>query len=210
MITAPNKPFYKVISLFIKSVILFFSFYYIYEKLKEAPTTLDLSTLFSKENWFLTSAVLILMIANWSIEAIKWKLLVEPLEKINFIHSMKGVLSGVTVSIFTPNRIGEFAGRVFFLNKSDKIQATIMSLIGSVAQLLVTVIGGVLAFYILEKKYYDFFQIEEFVSVNILFLMIVFFLIISAIVLYVVYMKQKNAEKFKKYFDTFKMHSRKI
>lgn len=209
MIPAKNKPLYKVISLFIKSAILFFSFYYIYDKLKEAPLILDVPMLFSKENRWYTVSLLLLMIANWSVEAIKWKRLIEPLEKINFNQSLKGVLAGVTISIFTPNRIGEFAGRVFFLKQSDKIQATILSLIGSIAQLIVTLVAGILAFYILEKKYYDFFQIETFVSVNLLFLIFLLLIALSAMVIYFVLKKQPQSEKFKKYFDTLKLHSKK-
>lgn len=209
MSTSQNKPYYKVISLFIKSVILIFSFYYIFQKLRQAPMVFDFPALFLPENIFYFFAIILLMFLNWSLEAFKWKLLIAPLEKINFSASIKGVLAGITISIFTPNRVGEFAGRVFFLNQSDKIQATIMSLIGSLAQLLVTIIAGVLAFYMLEKKYYDFFQIEEFISLNALFLILIFLIIGIAILAYLVYTKQKSSEKFKKYINTFMLHSRK-
>lgn len=209
MSTSQNKPYYKVISLFIKSVILFFSFYYIYNKLNEAPLVLDFPNLFSSENLLYTLGIILLMFLNWSIEAVKWKMLIAPLEQINFSSALKGVLSGVTISIFTPNRVGEFAGRVFFLNKSDKIQATIMSLIGSLAQLSVTIIAGVLAFFMLEKKYYDFFQIEQFISVNTLFLIIALLLISFSIAIYLLIKKRKSSENFKKYFDTYKLHSKK-
>lgn len=207
MIVSPNKPLYKVISLFIKSAILFFSFYYIYEKLNEAPTALNLSALFSKENWFYTTAIFLLMFVNWGIEAFKWRLLIAPLETIDIKSSFKGVLLGVTISIFTPNRVGEFTGRIFFLEKADKVQATLMSLIGSVMQLLVTVIAGVLAFFLLEKKYYDFFQTEQFVSTNVL----LFVFVLLAVIVVVVYMilKKQTPSRFKKYIDTFKLHSSK-
>ena len=166
-------------------------------------------TLFSIDIIIYVFAIILLMFLNWSLEAFKWKLLIAPLEKINFSASIKGVLAGVTISIFTPNRVGEFAGRVFFLNQADKIQATILSLIGSRAQLLVTIIAGVFAFYMLEKKYYDFFQIEQFISVNTLFLIFVLLIIGLSILTYVVYVKQKSSEKIKKYIYTFKLHSRK-
>lgn len=209
MSTSQNKSYYKVISLFIKSVILFFSFYYIYNKLNEAPLILDFPSFFSSENLFYTLGIILLMFLNWSIEAFKWKILIAPLEQINFSSALIGVLSGVTISIFTPNRVGEFAGRVFFLIKSDKIQATIMSLIGSLAQLSVTIIAGLLAFFMLEKKYYDFFQIEQFVSLNILFLIFVLLLISFSIAIYLLIKKRKSSEKFKKYIDTYKLHSKK-
>ena len=207
MIVSPNKPFYKVISLFIKSLILFFSFYYIYNKLNEAPMILDLSVLFSNDNWFFTIAIVFLMFVNWGIEALKWRLLIAPIETIDIKSSFKGVLLGVTISIFTPNRVGEFAGRIFFLEKADKVQATLMSLIGSVMQLLVTVIAGVLAFFLLEKTYYDFFQTEQFVSTNVL--LFVFVLVVAILVVVYTILKKQTPSRFKKYIDTFKLHSSK-
>ena len=73
-----NKSFYKVISLFIKSAILFFSFYYIWDILNDAPQLFQLGVLFSSKNLIATLFVLFLMFVNWSLEAYKWKLLVEP------------------------------------------------------------------------------------------------------------------------------------
>src|ERR1700746_3482957 len=96
-----NKRVYKVISLFIKSVILILSLYYIYDKIDHAPMVLaDLPFLFSKENSVYTLLILLLMLVNWSIEALKWKILIAPLETITFLSSYKAVLTGVTVSIF--------------------------------------------------------------------------------------------------------------
>ena len=209
MIASQNKPYYKVISLFIKSVILFLSFYYIYDKLNQSPMILDLPVLFSAENSLFTSAIFILMFVNWGLEAFKWKLLIAPLEMINFQSAVKGVLAGVTISIFTPNRVGEFAGRIFFLERSDKIQATVMSLIGSFIQLSITVIAGVLAFFVLEKKYYDFFLTEQFVSTDLLLLIIVLFGFFAGIVLYIFLKKRKTSGRFAKYIETFKKHSQK-
>ena len=158
MNVSQNKPFYKVISLFIKSVILFFSFYYIWKRLTEASASLNFSQLFTLENSFFILLILLLMFVNWTLEALKWKLLIAPLESISYKTSLKGIFAGITMSIFTPNRVGEFAGRVFFLEKADKIQASIMSLIGSVMQLLVTIIAGVLGYYLLEKSITIFFK----------------------------------------------------
>ncbi len=207
MIASQNTPFYKVISLFIKSVILFFSFYYIYDKLNHAPLILDLSTLFSSENKWFTLFIVALMFVNWGLEALKWKLLIAPLEPIGFKSSLKGILCGITMSIFTPNRIGEFAGRVFFLEKADKIQASLMSLIGSFFQLSVTIIAGIFAFFILEKKYYDFFQIQQFISTNDLFFLIAAFILFAVVIVFILFRNKNTSEKFKKYIDTFKIHS---
>lgn len=196
MDTAQNKPYRKFISLFIKSAILFFSFYYIWQKLSQTPSIFDLPALFSASNWWMTLAVIVLMFVNWGLEAWKWKLLVSPLEVISFWNSLKGVLSGITISIFTPNRIGEFAGRVFFLQKADKTQATFLSLVGSVIQLAVTVFAGILAFVFLEKKYYDFFRTEQVISTDAILLLLLLFIGAAVAVFFVLKSKSTLLKKY--------------
>jgi lysylphosphatidylglycerol synthase-like protein len=205
-----NKRFYKVISLFIKSGILIFSLYYIWEKLND--TQLNYAAfpeLFSGSNAFVFTLILALMVVNWSIEAFKWKLLIAPLEEIGFRSSVKAVLAGVTISIFTPNRVGEFAGRVFFLEKADKIKASLMSLAGSFLQLTVTIIAGVLAYYILQNSYYDFFQMEQFISTNMLLLFILLLFIVIGGVVFFLVINDQRFPWFKKYVDLFKMYPKK-
>ncbi|MBK7172019.1 MAG: flippase-like domain-containing protein [Bacteroidales bacterium] len=89
--------------------------------------------------------VMLLMLANWGIEAIKWKRLVSEVENISFIKAFQSVITGVTVSIFTPNRTGEFIGRAFILKKGDPLQAVLLTLVGSFSQLLVTLLAGSVA-----------------------------------------------------------------
>lgn len=149
------------------------------------------------------------MFVNWGLEAFKWKVLIKPLESISFKASLKGIFSGITMSIFTPNRVGEFAGRIFFLEKADKVQASIMSLIGSVMQLLVTIIAGFLGYFLLEKKYYDFFQTEQFISTDSLFIFIGSVTLVIVVIVFVMLKKQNRFTRFKKYIELLKMHSKK-
>ncbi len=141
------KRLHKVISLLIKSIILILSFFYIWQKINEADKWILFPTLFFSSNLILLFFVIAFMLINWSLEAMKWKLLIATIEPISFLSSLRSIFAGVTVSIFTPNRIGEFAGRVFFLEKADKVQATMRSLIGSVAQFVITVCAGLIALF---------------------------------------------------------------
>ena len=151
-----NKRFYKVISLLIKTIILILSFWYIWAKINAANTSIDFIDLFNRPTIFFLSLTLLLMPVNWGLEAWKWKTLIHPLEHISFVKSLKSILSGVTISIFTPNRIGEFVGRIFFLEKADKIKATIKSLVGSIIQLVVTILIGLTAIYFYYNNGYTF------------------------------------------------------
>ena len=91
---------------------------------------------------FLLIIVLILMGFNWFLETAKWKLLLEYISPTGWLRCLRSVLSGVTVSILTPNRIGEFAGRVLHLEKGVRVKAAIASVIGSMNQLLITILAG--------------------------------------------------------------------
>jgi uncharacterized protein with PQ loop repeat len=140
-----NKPLYKVISLLLKTTIFVLSIWYIFQKLTNADTTLNFDSLVTKTNWLYFSAALLLVIFNWGIEAAKWKYMIQKIERISYPTALKSILSGVTISIFTPNRMGEFAGRVFYLKNADKLKATFISLIGSGFQLLITLLTGIIA-----------------------------------------------------------------
>lgn len=94
--------------------------------------------------------VLILMLFNWGLEARKWQLLVKPLEEVSFLRSFSAVMSGVSLSINTPNRIGEYGGRILYLRNRNKLKAIAATIVGSFSQLIMTIIFGLtgLVYYI--------------------------------------------------------------
>lgn len=84
---------------------------------------------------------------NWGLEALKWKYLVRNIETVSFSTAFRAFFNGVTVSFFTPNRSGEFAGRILYLQESNRVRGALLSVVGSSAQLLVTVQAGGVALY---------------------------------------------------------------
>lgn len=98
--------------------------------------------LVSSEAVFTFLIVLLLMVLNWGVEAQKWLLLMIPFKTIRFSQSYGAVLAGLTVSVFTPNRIGEFFGRVLSLSFKNPVFAMLSTLAGSFAQLMVTIVFG--------------------------------------------------------------------
>jgi hypothetical protein len=202
-----NKHFYKVISLFIKSTILILSFWYIWQKIKNTPNKIHFSDLTTTSNLLYFVLVCLLMLVNWSLEALKWQTLITPLESISFSKAIKSILAGVTISIFTPNRTGEFIGRVFFLDEANKIQASVISIVGSGIQLLITIIAGVSAYYFLEANYSHLFQNQSILSDNLLYLIIAF-IFIACILFFIYYFRNKILTKYKKYIDAFSSYSK--
>lgn len=95
--------------------------------------------------------VLFLMPLNWCLETGKWLLLMRPIETISYRRALKAVLAGLTFSLFTPNRIGEYSGRVLMVSKGKRLQSVFSIFVGIGSQWLVLLLGGwwslMLAFY---------------------------------------------------------------
>ena len=128
--------------------------------------------------------IFILMFINWGIESVKWKLLMKPLEKFTFYKSIKSVFAGCSITMLTPNRTGEFGGRILFVKPENRIKAISTTILGSISQLAITVFAGSIG--ICYLKYFSGFEtkIEKlpwifndlFLFVNILLTFILFLL----------------------------------
>jgi hypothetical protein len=96
------------------------------------------------------AVLLLLMIVNWGLETIKWRVLIGRIEKVGFLRAFMAVMTGVSVSIFLPNRSGEYLGRVFILEKANRMEGVLITIIGSISQMIITIamgLFGFLAFY---------------------------------------------------------------
>jgi uncharacterized membrane protein YbhN (UPF0104 family) len=93
-------------------------------------------------NWYLLLVVLVLGIVNWGIETYKWRFLIYNVKQISFLHAFRLVLTGITISLITPNRVGEIPARAYLLK-----QLVYYTFIGSYAQLLLTWIMGLIGLY---------------------------------------------------------------
>ena len=147
----------KKIGLIIKLSIVALSFWFLYQKIfaneSIEQTKHQFLNLIQKESYIDLFFVFALMIVNWSIDAVKWRFLISKIEKVSFWLSLKAVFLGITVSMFTPNRIGEFGGRVFCLSQADRIKAVLITIFGNVNQLITTLIFGLLALVLFASEY---------------------------------------------------------
>lgn len=91
---------------------------------------------------FLISVVL-LMPLNWTLETKKWQVLTSKSSKLSFITSLRSVLAGLNTGYITPNRIGEFAGRIVFLPDKDRWSGVLLSVVNSLSQNIVMTLFGV-------------------------------------------------------------------
>lgn len=110
-----------------------------------------------------------LMPVNWIFETMKWRVLIRNIETISFTKSFAAIIAGVTLSIFTPNRIGEYGGRILFVKAENNWKIVIATLVGSFSQLLVILSMGMLGFAYFVGNY---FEIESYLLRGVLFIMI--------------------------------------
>jgi hypothetical protein len=121
-------------------------FYSLYKQIKAQPNlqqSIDLvkQAPFGAQAWKFW-LVVSLVFVNWGFEAKKWQVLLKTIQRISFFTAYKSVLSGVTLSLNTPNRIGEYGGRILYVKEGNRIKAISLSIAGSISQLLITLIMG--------------------------------------------------------------------
>lgn len=92
--------------------------------------------------WLLLA--LLMMPVNWLLEALKWQILLKPVEQISLSRSFVGVLAGISVAIFTPNRTGEYFGRIWILRQKNRAAGVSITIAGSLAQSTITFLVGLL------------------------------------------------------------------
>ena len=92
--------------------------------------------------WKLVLTV-VLMFVNWALEARKWQIVVRKVQYLSFFQSWKAVFTGTTLAFFTPNRIGEYMGRILYLGEGKRIKAISLTIVCSMGQLLVTLWAGI-------------------------------------------------------------------
>lgn len=83
-----------------------------------------------------------LMWVNWALEAAKWRISILPLQRIGFLQAFKAILAGACIACFTPNRVGEYLGRMLYIDNEKKIMSVAPTIVCSMAQMLVTLLAG--------------------------------------------------------------------
>ena len=92
-----------------------------------------------------------LMPMNWLLEGLKWKTLLAKQEQMSLNEATKSVLIGVASGIFTPNRVGEFAGKIISLKNTAPIIGIKLNLLAGAAQLLATLFFGTVALFFIQE-----------------------------------------------------------
>lgn len=93
-------------------------------------------------NWGWLLMAVALMPFNWYCEVLKWQPFVARYTPLSKAKAFAAVLAGVSVSLFTPNRVGEFGGRLLFVPPDSRWIATLVNFTGNLSQFLVLLSAG--------------------------------------------------------------------
>ncbi len=171
----------KILGYSFKVIIVVLAAYFIYHKLSNNTNLQNFLNLIRELNsvkvGFVLSLVVFLMFVNWFLESAKWKFLISKIETITFYRAVESVFCGLTWAIFTPNRIGEYGGRIFFLSPRKRIKGIIAMSVGQIAQMVITNILGALA---LLWFIYNFKPLDQwlFVAISVLVIGFCFFFLL--------------------------------
>ena len=162
-----TKQFFLVL---IKLSIVVGAFYFIYSKLAENENLQFNEFLaFLKENdTFSTKNIvflLVLSIFNWFFEIVKWQYLVKTVKKISFRDALEQSLGGLTASLITPNRIGDYGAKAVYFAKQFRKRIVLLNLLGNMAQMTITTIFGVVGLIVFVNRYQievDYYRVARF------------------------------------------------
>ncbi|MEO7978591.1 hypothetical protein [Flavobacterium sp.] len=151
MISIPHKA-KQFLVLLIKLLIVGGAFYFIYNQLANNDK-LDWQkfiTVFSKNQSVLgIGFILLLSVLNRYFEILKWQNLAKVIHPISLGEATKQVLAALTAGIFTPNGIGEYAGKALYFQKSEAKKVVFLNLICNGIQMILTVLFGTIGLLII-------------------------------------------------------------
>ena len=142
-----------------KILVVLLTHYLLHQAVFTAPDTLlswqqILESALSSSFSGLFILVAILIPVNWGFEARKWQLLGSKLEPMTFASAYRAVMVGLTLGFITPNRLGDYAGRVLELKSRQRLEAIGAIFIGRYCQLVATVLVGSLGLLYFILRFY--------------------------------------------------------
>ncbi|MCO7724808.1 hypothetical protein VSP10_06765 [Myroides odoratimimus] len=140
--------------LLIKILVVSAAFYYIYNQLSN-DETLDFHILgevvSDPKNYLAIAALMFLTFSNRFVEILKWQNLSSLIKPVSVGQAAKQVLSALTLGIFTPNGIGEYAGKALYFEKKDAPRVIFLNMVCNGVQVIYAIVFGLIGLTILNQ-----------------------------------------------------------
>ncbi len=139
----------KYLNLLIKIIIVALAMWFVVSKVNNQKNLAEFKILIGTIEpvtiRIVLGLVFLLMLLNWLLEVVKWRFLSRRLEYLGMWKAIKSVFCGLTWAIFTPNRIGEYGGRIMLLKPENRASGAVTMGVGLFAQLVLTSVFGAIS-----------------------------------------------------------------
>lgn len=137
----------------LKVSFVFLAFVFIYQHIQDEDTA-SLQTIgaqFQYRN--LPWGLLFIGIAacNWFLESLKWQAVISAVQSIPLSQAWQQSLAALTISLATPNRIGEYGAKVFYYPSEMRKKVLLLNFFSNATQMLITSVFGVLGFLLIHE-----------------------------------------------------------
>ena len=173
MITIPHKA--KQLLVFsVKLLIVVGAFYFIYSQLaSNDKLNWEKFLILFHKNQSVVGILFLLLLSflNRYFEILKWQNLAQVLKPISLYEATKQVLAALTLGVFTPVGVGEYAGKALYFDKKDTKKIIFLNLICNGIQIVATGVFGILGMLLLGYWLWSF----GIIAITIVFLMFSYF-----------------------------------
>jgi hypothetical protein len=146
LIVALNKNIKLILNYLVAAILLWLLFYHISRQLHRQAgwreSLFQIKETFRGNRQWKWYVMIGLMLVNWGLEAVKWQISILPVQATGFFRACKAVFAGACIASFTPNRVGEYLGRMLYMDPGKKIQSIAPAIVCSMAQMLITLVAG--------------------------------------------------------------------
>ena len=151
MISIPHKA--KQFAVFIiKLLIVVGAFYFIYNQLaNNDKLNWEKFLILFKKNQSVAgiSFILFFSFLNRFFEILKWQNLAQVVKPISINEATKQVLAALTLGVFTPVGVGEYAGKALYFEKKDTKKTIFLNLICNGIQMILTIFFGTIGLFVI-------------------------------------------------------------
>ena len=170
----PKKKFgvLEITKYLIFIVFAIWAFYYI----SELTSKENLREAFNKVPWWVCLGSIVGSFINLTLESLKWHKLINTIQYSSLLTSSKAVYSGAAVNNILPFKLGEYLGKLYYVQADKRALSVPLSFISSTIQLFVNLILCIgPAMYLLGLQAT---QKLNFVNISITFVVIIIGLLV--------------------------------
>ena len=147
-----KREYQKILLWGVKVVALFLMLYFIEQKVQDGHLSFgrlfSLSfSMFQKYSGYSLLIPLLLVLANWYLEARKWQFLAAPVVQLNMVQATRAVLTGLSFGFITPRSVGDYAGRILETPAIGRERLIGAVLLNRISQSFITFFFGIVGLY---------------------------------------------------------------